>query len=61
MRLPSILACHPLTIGCIASQRAGTTAGYYTIWMLTVREAPIPGGLQAQLQSARVLILQIKP
>ncbi|MEP7188658.1 MAG: hypothetical protein ABI901_05610 [Roseiflexaceae bacterium] len=53
--------CHPLTMGCVASQRAGTTAGYYTIWVLTVSEAPIPGGLQEQLQSARVLTLQIRP
>jgi len=54
-------ACHPLAMGCIASQRAGTSAGYYTIWVLTVSEAPIPGGLQEQLTSARVLTLPIMP
>ena len=53
--------CHPLAMGCVASQRAGTSAGYYTIWVLTVSEMPIAGGLQEQLQSARVLTLQIRP
>lgn len=54
-------ACHPLAMGCVASQRAGISAGYYTIWVLTVSEIPIPGGLQEQLTSAHVLTLQIKP
>lgn len=53
--------CQPLAMGCVVPQRAGTTASYYTIWLLTVSEVPIPGGLQEQLERARVLTVRIRP
>jgi hypothetical protein len=53
--------CHPLSAGCIASQPARAPASYYTIWVLTVSESPIPGGLQEQLHTARVLTVPIGP
>ncbi|MEO7913059.1 MAG: hypothetical protein ABIV47_25705 [Roseiflexaceae bacterium] len=53
--------CQPLAMGCVVPQRRGSTAGYYTIWVLTLSEASIPGGLQEHLESARVLTVRIRP
>jgi hypothetical protein len=53
--------CHPLTVGCVAARPVGAARRYYTIWVLTLSEQPIVGGLQEHLNSARILTLPITP
>jgi hypothetical protein len=62
-RITTTPDCHPLSMGCVAAaaQPVGGARGYYTIWVLTLSEQPIAGGLQEDLNSARVLTLPIAP
>jgi len=53
--------CHPLSMGCLASNPKPMVDGsaYYTIWVLTLSEQPIAGGVQEHLTSRRIITLPI--
>jgi hypothetical protein len=55
--------CHPLSAGCVlTTQRLAHAAqAYYTISVLSVTEVQISGGVQEQLNTARLITLPIAP
>jgi hypothetical protein len=59
-RTTSAPNCHPLSAGCAATrQGAPQTGAYYSIWMVSVTEVPVAGGVMEQLNTERLLMLPV--